>query len=183
MVLRCRGGERGHAGGQAQRGAGQQGGAVRDCGDFVFGTACLRLLMWAMGVFVEWATRGRTHARWRQRASGTSWLAWEGGLGGGSGSTLPAAARGVLQRGRDAGAGGGVRVFNRKRELFAIPFPTRVIRRMGRAQRNPSPWPTDIDGFRLRLHPSCESRTPGYRSSRVHTAPSSTFTGNFATGA
>src|SRR3546814_4693395 len=39
--------------------------AVRDCGDFVFGTACLRLLMWAMGVFVEWATRGRTHARWR----------------------------------------------------------------------------------------------------------------------
>src|SRR3546814_8666291 len=51
--------------------------AVRDCGDFVFGTACLRLLMWAMGVFVEWATRGRTHARWRQRASGTSWLAWE----------------------------------------------------------------------------------------------------------
>src|SRR3546814_11395996 len=81
--------------------------------------------MWAMGVFVEWATRGRTHARWRQRASGTSWLAWEGGLGGGSGSTLPAAARGVLQRGRDAGAGGGVRVFNRKRELFAIPFPTR----------------------------------------------------------
>src|SRR3546814_5940223 len=90
--------------------------------------------MWAMGVFVEWATRGRTHARWRQRASGTSWLAWEGGLGGGSGSTLPAAARGVLQRGRDAGAGGGVRVFNRKRELFAIPFPTRVIRRMGRAR-------------------------------------------------
>src|SRR3546814_4216375 len=64
--------------------------AVRDCGDFVFGTACLRLLMWAMGVFVEWATRGRTHARWRQRASGTSWLAWEGGLGGGAGSTLPA---------------------------------------------------------------------------------------------
>src|SRR3546814_3938226 len=27
--------------------------AVRDCGDFVFGTACLRLLMWAMGVFVR----------------------------------------------------------------------------------------------------------------------------------
>src|SRR3546814_11713808 len=46
--------------------------AVRDCGDFVFGTACLRLLMWALGVFVEWATRGRTHARGRQRASGTS---------------------------------------------------------------------------------------------------------------
>src|SRR3546814_3349491 len=55
--------------------------AVRDCGDFVLGTACLRLLMWAMGVFVEWATRGRTHARWRRRASGTSWLAWGGGLG------------------------------------------------------------------------------------------------------
>src|SRR3546814_2057886 len=55
--------------------------AVRECGDFVLGTACLRLLMWAMGVFVEWATRGRTHARWRRRASGTSWLAWGGGLG------------------------------------------------------------------------------------------------------
>src|SRR3546814_12087427 len=55
--------------------------AVRDCGGFVLGTACLRLLMWALGVFVEWATRGRTHARWRRRASGTWWVAWGGGLG------------------------------------------------------------------------------------------------------
>src|SRR3546814_14938655 len=106
--------------------------------------------MGARGCCVEWAPRGRTHARGRQRASGTSWLAWEGGLGGGSGPTLPAAARGVLQRGRDAGAGGGVGVFNRKRELFAKPFPTRVIRRKGRATRTPTPWPTGINGFRDR---------------------------------
>src|SRR3546814_1844489 len=106
-----------------------------------------------------------------RRAGGRLWL------------DAPAAARGVLQRGRDAGAGGGVRVFNRKRELFAIPFPTRVTRRMGRAagETHQCRWARAM-GFAA-LYPSYESRTPGYRSSRVHTAPSSTFTGNFATGA
>src|SRR3546814_17620658 len=81
--------------------------AVRDCGDFVFGTACLRLLMWAMGVFVEWATRGRPHARWRHWGSGTAWRAWEGGQGGGPGSTLAAGERGALQRVRGTGGWGG----------------------------------------------------------------------------
>src|SRR5690606_3023734 len=55
--------------------------AVMDCGDLVFGTACLRLLMWDMGVFVDCGRRACTHARWRQRASGTSWRAFAGGLG------------------------------------------------------------------------------------------------------
>src|SRR3546814_17623037 len=40
--------------------------AVRDCGAFVFGPACLRLLLLAMGVFVVWATLRRPPSRWRR---------------------------------------------------------------------------------------------------------------------